>query len=852
MNLNQQRLYQHLSNSPLGVIEWDQNFILRGITERVTQLTGYHAEQLTGKSVYDLAHSLVEESDLPALLDHLDNLKQGKVLQNRPEFRLRTTSGEWCYTRWYNSVIQDESGRLHSIFSLFEDMTEQKRSEQELSQKAGIIDASSDLIFVINPEGRVIRINPAGTCKLGLQREEQYIARSFTDFIANCEHHRLKTEILPELKQAGHWKGRLLLKDIQGQDIQVHATIQSHFNEEGDLESYSTICRDISSEIEFNKKLAEREQQLKLAMEAGEIGTWSFYPRINHCVAHDSWITRELGYPREMTRTAEEWADLMHPEDLPAAAEAMEKLLDGRSEVFEVEVRMKSHCGKWKWVYLRARVIERDDEGAPVKISGIQCNIDGRKQTQKALEENEKQYRLLAENSTDVISRHLPDGTYTYISPAIKELTGFEPNEIVGANPFDFIHPEDLPALEKNHNRLLNSSVIQTSRFRKRTKDGNYIWVESKLKTIKCPKSGEVQEIQSTTRDITSRIRIEHQLEDEKQFIQNIIESLPGIFYMLDDEANYVYWNKNFEQNFGYSGEELRKKHPLEFYRKEDHQLITDKIKEAGDTGEAEVEADVFDKSGTPHRYYLTGKGIIREGRKYIIGTGIDISERKAYEAKLEQALNEKNVLLQEIHHRVKNNLAVISSFLQLQSFTSRSPEVQQPLLESHQRILTIALIHEKLYQSENFNRINFEDYTRDLLKTIQQSLDPGKNVNIEVAISEPGLNLNQSVPCALIINELVNNAFKHAFTSVTSPYICITGDITDNRVIFNIRDNGVGLPEGFCPKKVNSLGYKIIQKLSEQLEAELDIQSRNGTQVSFSFIRKNANSTKTQYPVPG
>lgn len=840
MNLDKKHLEFHLNNSPFGVIEWDHQFNLINITNKVTELTGFNQEDLAGKNAYDLAMKIVNPYDLKTLLNQIDDLTKGRVDQNQQEFRIKTQTDHYLYTRWYNSALRDENGQLLSIFSIFEDLTEKKSTEKELSQKAQIIDSSADIISEVNPEGRFIRVNPTGVRMLGYDNEEQIITQHLTNILSAGDTHRFHNHIFPKIKLSGEWKGHLTLLNKNGGEIPVLATIQSHIDEKDNIESYSAICRDISNEIESSRKIKEKDQQLALAMEAGEMGTWIYYPQTNTFEVHDSWLARARGYNPDDSKNPAEWINIIHPEDYAEAEKAMADLLNGTKSVFEVEMRVKTHGNSWKWILNRAKITEYDENGRPHKISGIQVNIDDRKQILKDLERQEEHFRLLAENSTDAISRHLPDGSYIYVSPSIKDLTGYDPEDLIGTNPFDYMHPDDRETTLQNHKNLLNSYGVITTRFRKRTKNGDYKWVESTLRTIRCDQSGEVNEIQSSTRDISERVSIEQQLENEKLFIKNVIESLPGIFYMLDDQGKYVMWNKNFESVFGYSSEEILQKNPLDFYSKEDHGMITEKIKEAGETGDAEVEADVYDKNGKPHRYYLTGKGIIRNGQKYVIGTGIDISERLSYEHKLEQALKDKDVLIQEIHHRVKNNLAIISSFLQLQSFSSNSPEVQRPLLEGHQRILTIALIHEKLYKSRSFNEINLQSYFEDLLQTIKKSMDPDQHVSIDLRMVDLQLNLIQAVPCALILNELISNAFKHAFHKISSPRISVTGYVSNDYITLKVEDNGTGLPEDFNPKNPGTLGFQIVQKLCEQLEANLEITGQNGTCVQMNFCCKS------------
>lgn len=205
----------------------------------------------------------------------------------------------------------------------------------------------------------------------------------------------------------------------------------------------------------------------------------------------------------------------------------------------------------------------------------------------------------------------------------------------------------------------------------------------------------------------------------------------------------------------------------------------------------------------------------------------------------LEESLSEKEVLIKEIHHRVKNNLAVISGLLELQLQTIEDEEARHVLGESQLRIHSIAKIHEKLYQNENLSSIPFDQYIRDLLEVIEMSVAHENPVDLSLQVEPVQLNVTQAIPCGLIMNELVTNAYEHAFDkSMESPRIEIQFVRQASDILFEVADNGLGLPEDFDLDHLSSLGLSLVDTLTQQLEGTLNIEARKtgGTRFRITF----------------
>ncbi|MDO9044874.1 MAG: histidine kinase dimerization/phosphoacceptor domain -containing protein [Methanobacteriaceae archaeon] len=333
---------------------------------------------------------------------------------------------------------------------------------------------------------------------------------------------------------------------------------------------------------------------------------------------------------------------------------------------------------------------------------------------EKKLKDSEKRYRLLADNSTDLISIHDNQGLVQYVSPSCEFLLGYKPAEIIGKDCAKVVHPEEQKFVEESFSKLSKTYDSLTIEFRILKKDGTYVWLETTSKKI------------------------------------------------IDKDSDLI----------------------------------------------------------------------------QIIATSRDISLRKNVEEELKESLEEKKMLIREVNHRVKNNLMVISSLLNLQSRYIDNEEAKQILEDSQNRARSMALVHERLYKSSDLKNLNFGEYASsiatDLLRGHQNK---NKSIKLELSLEDIPLDVNLSIPLGLILNELVVNALKHAFPEDTIGNVRIKLSENEHQfVVLEVSDNGMGLPESFDISNINSLGFEIVNTLVRQIAGKLTIQSENGTQIKVEF----------------
>ena len=342
--------------------------------------------------------------------------------------------------------------------------------------------------------------------------------------------------------------------------------------------------------------------------------------------------------------------------------------------------------------------------------------------------------------------------------------------------------------------------------------------------------------------DITARKQAEENLHQSEEKYRSLFEDSKDAIYITSREGKFLDVNRALLELFEYSREEMIDKLNVEeiYVYPGDRDTFQKEIEKNGLVRDYEI--TFCKKNGTEMHCLLTST-VRRSNEGSILGyQGIirDITARKQAEKKLTASLKEKEVLLKEVHHRVKNNLQVISSLLSLQSQHIKDKESLEMFQESQSRIRAMALIHEKLYQSEDMARIDIAAYIQDLTAFLFSTYTVSNEIKVNIAVTDIFLIITTAIPCGLIINELVTNALKHAFPHQQDGTITVsmTPSNTDS-LILTVSDTGIGFPEGIDFRNTTTLGMQLVISLVEQLDGTITLDRSEGTRFRIEFRKQ-------------
>jgi two-component sensor histidine kinase/PAS domain-containing protein len=350
------------------------------------------------------------------------------------------------------------------------------------------------------------------------------------------------------------------------------------------------------------------------------------------------------------------------------------------------------------------------------------------------------------------------------------------------------------------------------------------------------------QQVKERTDEVIEK---SHKIEDQKSFYESILSNIPVEIIVFNERHQIKFINSNAVES-----EELRNeligKDDFEYCRliNLDEEFVYKRNELFNQVKNTLVPAEYIDKEVKDNGktlYFLRKIFPVTNNKKvlnYMIGFGIDITTNVEQSLKIEESLKEKETLLGEVHHRVKNNLAIVLGLIEMQLVKSKNDSLRQELSEVQHRITAMSLIHEKLYKTANFADIDLSDYLRDLVKFLSGFYSKGKSIKIDFDLDQVSVTPKKAIPIALIVNELITNSFKYAFNNRNEGLIRVSLKKEAENNVLCIADDGPGLPQDFPldVNKLESLGFKLLFIFTKQLKASYVIKTQNGLNVIITF----------------
>jgi len=527
------------------------------------------------------------------------------------------------------------------------------------------------------------------------------------------------------------------------------------------------------------------------------------------------------------------------------------------------QMRMKKKDGSEIWI-LENVMLARNPKTGKEFIEGTLIDITETKRMQQELQEREENYKSLIEHTPDGILIHNEKGETLYANPAALKMIGLSSfEEAPDKNLFSYVLPEyhDKFRLRKTEmNKGKDAPFMEIKILRP---DGKIVEVETKanritylgklavevvLHDVSLQRQLEKEQMRyqleeesnrELKREIASHIRTRQRLNANQKYIRLLIDSSLDMIFACDQNGKITEFNHAAQEIFGYDPSEILNKHISILYAdKELSEKMGDLIFEDGNfTGEARH----IRKNGETFPALISAS-LLKNDRGEIIGTmsiSRDITHIQEAQEQLRKSVHEKEILLKEIHHRVKNNLQVISSILKLQSAYVKDKKTIELLNECRNRIASMAFIHATLYMTKDFANINFAEYVGNIAGNLQQSyVSRERKVLLKLDIPKVYLHIDDAIPCGLIINELLSNSFKYAFTKKKKGAVGISVKVKKENAILAIWDDGSGFPKSVNYKKTESLGLQLVISLVEQIGGKIKMESKKdkGTKYIIAF----------------
>lgn len=530
-----------------------------------------------------------------------------------------------------------------------------------------------------------------------------------------------------------------------------------------------------------------------------------------------------------------EW---VHPEDLPHLLELMNSEEYLKNRKLNEQYRIIRPDGNIRWVWLRSFPIQKKS-GDVNRTVGILSDITERKETESKINQQYEFMQSLINTIPNPIFYKDEKGKYLGCNTNFELSIGGNKENLIGKSVYELSPRELAEVYDAKDQELFKNPGLQIYESKVKYLDGSvHDVIFHKATFIK--NDGSIGGLVGVILDITDRKRFEEALRLSEERFKEMADTLPLLVYETDDTGNITYFNKSGFEYTGYSMEDFNKglTLPMMFPPREMERAIENAKQTMTGSYVGSIEYTLKRKDGSLYPAIINTVPIMREGK--VVGRrGVvtDISEIKMVEDRVKASLKEKEILLREIHHRVKNNLQVISSMLRLQSSNLDDERIKEVFNDAQSRVLAMSLVHEKLYKADNFSSIYISDYVSDLVSSIVTShkVDQDK-ILINLYIDSLSINLDTMIPVGLIINELVTNSLKHAFPNGNKGTIEIHFKRKEAKFYLSIKDNGIGILKDIDIDNIKSLGLRLVQTLVTQINGDLLISNDNGSLFCITF----------------
>ena len=709
-------------------------------------------------------------------------------------------------------------------------LAEQKRIAEELSQANLVVENSPVVLFRWRAaEGWPVELVSANVTRFGYTKEELLSGSvPFSSFVHPDDLERVGSEVQAYAASGTdqfRQEYRIVARDGTIRWIDDHTVIER--DAEGSVTHYQGIVIDITDRKLAENALRESTDRLQSIFRVAPIGIGVVRDRA--LLEVNTRLCEMTGYSQE--ELLGESARILYPD-----REEFERV--GRDKYFQIGEKgtgVVETCWRRKDdsiidIYLASTPMDPSDLSKGVIFTAL--DITERRRAEDAIHQSEEKFRTLfmSLNEGFYLSELLYDENgnpcdyrYLEVNPKFEQIMGIGRDQIIGKRYKELV-PVDTTQWLDNYFKVALTGEPCTYEFY-----SNEFRIHFETYAYQ-PAKGQVSVL---VINVTERKWAEAALRESEEKFRVLAETSPAGIILYQGER-IIYANSASARIFGYSVEELLE---MTFWERT-HEDFVETVRERGRArlrGENvpnQYECKFVTKGGETFWAIISVGCLEYRGKPAGIVTLIDVTETKRAEQRIQASLAEKVVMLKEIHHRVKNNLQIISSLLELQSDTIADEDSRRFINESQNRIRSMALVHEKLYHAESFASISFGDYIDSLTQYLFSTLvaDPDQ-ILFSVDAGDFLLGIDEAIPCGLIVNELVSNSLKHAFPDGRKGEISVRCHTEEEGLItLTVSDNGVGLPPGLDFRNTETLGLQLVTMLVKQLGGDIEVDGAGTT----------------------
>ena len=746
--------------------------------------------------------------------------------------------------------IHDATGDIIGISGTTRDITERRKAQQALEESEKnhrlLTDSMSDVIWVFNlGSRRFTYVSPSIINLRGLTVEEALdeplestmTKESYERVMGKVED--LLAEFQRESDASAPHHTEIQQPCKNGELIWVEVATRFRHDEKGEIEIVG-VSRNIEERKRAETRIREITDKFSKLFEQSPYPVMILDSRDGSFYDVNQAFLQSAEYSREelLGRTAVEFG-IIAPEDAIRARDLIAEF--GQFSDQEISIRTKS--GKHRVGLVNGRIIEINDHAYLVQTV---VDITERKQEQKSLKESEERFRLSMLASRDGIwDWNIPENS-VYYSPGWSSILGETKVPPVFSTWEGRIHPEDKPNVAaglKEH--LEGRSEHWQKEHRLRMANGDWKWVLGQGLVVARDPRGNPLRMIGTMTDISGQKLAQQSLREKEEKYRFALEGSNLAEWDWDCKTGKVTRNDRWATMLGYSPGEIEEtlQRGIELRHPDDDQRVNQAVSDhlAGLTDHYSIEYRMKTKTGDYRWIRDCGKIMVRDemgNPVRLCGTHEDIDDKKKTRDRIDSLLAEKELLLKEVHHRIKNNMNTISGLLSLQENATAEATAKAALRDAATRIKSMVILYDKLYRSSDYTEMSIRDYLSVLTDEVIANFPNCAMVEVTKDIQDFSLDAKRVQIIGILVNELLTNSMKYAFKGREKGLITVSGSNAHGVVTISIQDDGVGVPGSLDFKNSTGFGLQLVQALTQQLDGRIRIERGSGVKVFLEFTK--------------